>query len=439
MGTETMKGGSGESMDPLETLELERCCDLMGPPTPEEVERGLDGFLARIHPGKQQRRWGWRRWSLVGATAALSTLLVLQVPSVLRRLFRAPEVPPLAYRIEGGSELERGYLRESGEAGMRVLFNEGSRFDLTPGARGRIRTVNRDGAHLAVERGTAALRITPSNARRWLVDVGPFLVTVKGTAFTVSWDPVAEQFELHLHRGLVVVNGPTSAGEIALRAGQRLLVNLARSESVITEERQEPAAHPGGVVPGTLPSGDEAASTSNAEPAPPEWPPAPPPSRGAKPTDHRWREQLARGNWDRILDEVKRIGVNETLSKASSEDLVALANAARYHHQLDLARAALLAERKRFPTSLRALGALYLLGRVEESRETGTAQAIAWYDEYLTRAPAGPLVGEALGRKMILTEKLAGPTRARAVAEDYLRRFPKGNYAGSAREIVAAP
>jgi TolA-binding protein len=148
---------------------------------------------------------------------------------------------------------------------------------------------------------------------------------------------------------------------------------------------------------------------------------------------------LARGNWVRILDEVQRIGVNETLGRASSEDLFALANAARYHHRPDLARAALLAERRRFPASARARDALYLLGRVEESRTTGTAQAIAWYDEYLARAPTGPLVEEALGRKMILTEKLEGPTGARAVAVDYLRRFPKGNYAGSARELVAAP
>ena len=155
--------------------------------------------------------------------------------------------------------------------------------------------------------------------------------------------------------------------------------------------------------------------------------------------DHRWREQLARGHWGAILAEVRRIGVNETLNKASCEDLFALANAARYHHELDLARAALLAARRRFPTSPRAPAALYLLGRVEESREAGTGQAIAWYDEYLAHAPNGPLVGEALGRKMILTEKLAGPSRARAVAEDYLRRFPKGNYAGSARELMTAP
>jgi hypothetical protein len=430
-----MRGASDKPMDPLETLEIKRCCEILGPPTREELERGLNGFLAHVHPQSAHRPW--RLWTLVG-TAALTTLLAVQAPSLVRRFLRAPEAPSLAYRVEGGLELESGYLHESGPTGLNVLFNEGSRFELAPGARGRIRTVDQQGAHLAVERGTASLHIVPGGTRRWLVDVGPFLVTVKGTVFSVSWDPSGEQFELRLQRGHVVVRGPVSAGEIALRAGQKLLVNLARSESIISEERLEPVGQAGAVIPETSPARDQAAPAS-PEPAA-RWPSPATTSKAEKVAgDHGWREQLAHGRWDRILDEVKRLGINESLSKASSEDLFALANAARYHHQIDLARAALLAERRRFPGSPRALGALYLLGRVEESREAGTAQAIAWYDEYLAHAPAGPLVGEALGRKMILLEKLEGPTRARPIAEDYLRRFPKGNYAGSARELVATP
>ncbi len=432
-----MRGASGDPMDPLETLELKRCRDLMGPPSSEELERGLDGFLARVHPRKEQRTWRWRPMALAGAAATVAIVLAIQAPALVRMFTGASASPALAYRVEGGSELESGYLRESGQAGLNVFFNEGSRFDLAPGARGRIRAVDKQGAHLAVERGTADLQIVPDGTRRWLVDVGPFLVTVKGTAFAVSWDPSSEQFELNLRRGRVVVKGPVSAGEIALRAGQKLMVNLARSESVISEELQEPTGS-AGTVPGASPR-EEAAPGVEPEPAAPRWSPPTTPRPEKAIVDHHWREQLARGNWERILAEVRRIGVNETLSKASSEDLYALANAARYHHQLDLARAALLAQRRRFPASPRALGALYLLGRVEEAREAGTAQAIVWYDEYLAQAPNGPLVGEALGRKMILTEKLGGSARARAVAQDYLRRFPKGNYAGSARELVAAP
>jgi TolA-binding protein len=106
---------------------------------------------------------------------------------------------------------------------------------------------------------------------------------------------------------------------------------------------------------------------------------------------------------------------------------------------MDLARAALLAERRRFPGSPRALDATFLLGRVEESGERGTTRAIAWYDEYLSRAPTGAYAAEALGRKMTLTSESGGTEEARPIAEEYLRRFPKGSYAGSARALRRAP
>jgi len=422
--------------EPKDSPALSKATDLcrasLGPPTELDLDRGLDGFLARISPNKVRRR-RFVRWSLAGAAVALCTLVALQVASVYRKRWSAAEPPTLAYRIDGGSVLEGGYLRESGHAGMNVVFNEGSTLALAPGTRSRLRVVDRDGAHVAIERGRGSFQVAHKSNRRWLVDVGPFLVTVTGTVFTVSWDPVSEEFDLRLREGSVVVSGPVSAGEIALRAGQRLVANLAKVQTVITEETPE---HASGESPSAPPS--PAVTSPDERPSASGPSPAPVASTAAKlARDHQWSRKLARGQWDRILEDANRMGVEATLSEASSEDLFALANAARYRHRSDLARSALLAERRRFPGSPRALEAVYLLGRVEEARESGTAQAIAWYDDYLTRAPTGPLVGEALGRKMTLTEKLEGPSRARSLAEEYLRRFPKGNYAGSARELLA--
>ncbi|HVY36744.1 MAG TPA: hypothetical protein VHM31_02380, partial [Polyangia bacterium] len=153
---------------------------------------------------------------------------------------------------------------------------------------------------------------------------------------------------------------------------------------------------------------------------------------------------LASGRWDRILADVDRAGVDATLESAGSDELFVLADAARYRRRPDLARAALLAHRRRFPHGPRALDAVFLLGRVEELRDHGSAadaraQAIVWYDEYLTRAPAGPYAAEALGRKMILTNELGGPARARPIAREYLVRFPAGSYAGAARALERVP
>jgi TolA-binding protein len=381
------------------------------------------------------------RWSLLGAVALVSTLAVFEVVSPSRRGSSAHE-PSLAYKIEGGTVLEGGYLRESGHQGIKLSFSEGTRFELLPGTRGRLRSVDKEGARVAIENGTASFQVTHSMDRRWLVEAGPFLVTVKGTVFAVTWDQSAERFELKLQQGRVVVSGPVSGGDLTLRSGQRLVVSLAKSEVLITEAQPEEAL---GESPSSMPSAANAVASTPSTAGdkitePNRSTTATPSSSIAKgEVKRRWADDLASGNWDRILEDVDRNGVEATLSGASSEDLLALADAARYRRRADLARAALLEQRRRFPNSPRALDATFLLGRVEESRGSGMTRAIAWYDEYLSRAPTGAYAAEALGRKMTITKSSAGPVQARPIAEEYLRRFPKGSYAGSARALLRVP
>src|SRR5664279_3530 len=111
---------------PALTEATDLCRDSLGPPTPAELDQGLDSFLARISPHKTRPR-RFVRWSLAGVAVALCTLVALQVASVYRKRWSVGEPPTLAYRVDGGSVLEGGYLRESGHAGIDVVFNEGSR------------------------------------------------------------------------------------------------------------------------------------------------------------------------------------------------------------------------------------------------------------------------------------------------------------------------
>lgn len=144
---------------------------------------------------------------------------------------------------------------------------------------------------------------------------------------------------------------------------------------------------------------------------------------------------MARGDWDSILADVEQDGLEKTLRSATSRDLFALADAARYRRRTDWARAALMAQRERFPSSTRSVDAAFLLGRVEEATGSGRRQAVAWYDSYLSRAPNGSYAAEALGRKMILIKELEGALQARPIAEEYLRRFPNGSHAAAARAL----
>jgi len=411
--------------------------DAVEPHTRADLDEAYRALRKRFVAGQVRRR-ALVCVTVLGAAAAC-VALAFRIPAMRSRRAPAPEPAVAVARIEGGDLLEGGYLSQSGRAGVTVIFNEGSRFELTRGTRGRLRAVDADGARLSIEHGTAALRITPSREHRWSVEAGPFLVTVTGTVFTVSWDPASERFDLTLKAGHVVVSG--SGGAIALRAGQHLTVSVPTGKTVITSD---------------LPASDVSAGLDDPPPAVTVslGPPSPPRATGARrgasgpaaasPAaksggGRRWAAELARGSWDGILADVDREGIDATLANASSEDLFALADAARYRRRTDLARAALLAQRQRFPRDARALDAIFLLGRVEELRAQGAAQAITWYDDYLARAPAGAYAAEALGRKMILTHERNGRSAAQPIADEYLRRFPGGSYAGAARALQRTP
>ena len=416
--------------------------DAVDRPTAAELNLGLNSLFARLS-GRRSRPVRLVRWSLVGLLIAVGAWLGIQGASLLRERSRGG-VPALAYRIEGGSVLEGGYLRDSGKGGVRLFFNEGTKVVLMPGARGRLRPVDNEASRVVLDQGTASFDVARSKARRWLVEAGPFSVAVKGTLFTVSWAPLSERFELRLKHGSVVVSGPITSGDIELRAGQRLVVDLPKAETVITEEKPDedatsdaratPAEDQESAPPAASTAQSKAVSGSMKN----EAPALAASSVGSK-VEHKvpWVEQLANGHWDGILAEVGRAGLEATLERASSDDLFALADAARYRRRTDWARAALLAQRRRFPSASRSRDALFLLGRVEESSDR--ARALAWYDEYLKQAAAGPYAAEAWGRKLVLTNELQGRALARPIAEEYLRRFPKGSYAGSARALRSEP
>jgi hypothetical protein len=65
--------------------------------------------------------------------------------------------------------------------------------------------------------------------------------------------------------------------------------------------------------------------------------------------------------------------------------------------------------------------------------------ALVWYDRYLAEARGGTYASEALGRKMLVVQRLQGVAAARAIAMQYLERFPGGPHASSAKAIAGEP
>ncbi len=436
--------------DRTESRRLAALTDLLRrtvkPPSAASLTEGLNALRTRGALRGRKPRITWPRALL--AVAVLSSL-VLGVAAVwfLSRGSSLSERPVAVDKIEGGKLLDGGYLSEVGHAGIKLIFNEGSKFELAPGTRGRLRAVTSEGARLSIEHGTASFRITESHDHRWSVEAGPFVVKVRGTIFAVVWDPTLEELKVSLRRGRVAVSGPVVGDELLLQSGQTLTVSLPKRQSVIKEGLSETEDHSQAVAP-TTPANSAASTASaaaasdavaSAEHTVPNAPAASVSAAPATPSERSWKEAIATGQWDRILAVVDRDGVAKTLGTLSSEDLFALADAARYRRRTDLARAALLEQRRRFPGSPRSLDALFLLGRVEELGHGGKTAAIKRYDEYLAQAPGGTYAAEALGRRMILTKDVEGPASAGRIAEEYLRRFPGGSYAGAARALRQVP
>lgn len=455
------RGPNAEAAEAGAARAIARFADLarenVGRPRRAQVEEGLRQLSARLEAPRSRR-------PLVGGILTAVAVGVGAWLFLQQDLGRRTTVEPsMSYRVAGGVALEGGYLRETGSAPMTLAFSEGSHVTFHPGGRGRVRSVGPAGARLSLEHGTAEVTLSERTREAWQLDVGPFVVKAVSAAMTVSWDIAAERFELKLRRGHLEVSGPI-VGDLALEGGHRLRVDLGRGETLIDElardrptaeesndsARPRPLPHAAGVpgsrhqpkprlvavdAPATLapalspslsPPAPAAAALSSASPSP------------GPASSWWWAEALPKGKVDEILADAARRG-RAALEESPTDDLFALADAARYRRRLSLARDALMAARRRFPSSPRSLDAAYLLGRVEEAAAGGAAAALGWYDAYLRVAPAGTYASEALGRKMILVRDTQGPIPARELADLYLRRFPSGSYRGAAEALQRAP
>ena len=403
-------------------------------PTAEQVADFVSahvGASAPAHSGERefvQRLAGFRRNRrnrkrfAIGVTIA--TTLVLGGLVGFRHRGEAPAVPVLSYRVDNQEPPSSGYILVPQTAESLLAFSDGSKVRMAPRARGRVVEVNSRGARFALDDGKVSVDVVQRPRAQWIFEAGPFRVNVHGTSFTVVWNPLEAIFEVRLISGAISVVSPVAGPEIQMHAGQSLKVSLRDREIDRWGRRARARARPRPTAlshphrfepPRTVPAGP--AETTR-------W-------------SHRgWLAALSENKAADIVADADRRGLTAVLERADSEDLWALANAARYASRYPLARQALSAHRRRFPSSERSREAAFLLGRLHEGDAGGPAEALGWYDRYLAEADGGVGVSDALGRKMTLLERWNRHTEALTAARDYLRRFPRGTYANAARALV---
>jgi TolA-binding protein len=286
---------------------------------------------------------------------------------------------------------------------------------------------------LAVDEGRLRAEVVHSLGSEWRFDLGPYSVNVTGTRFEVAWYPQQDQFDLKLEHGSVTVQAPVANAPIPLRAGQWLTIrsrsnevtirNLTTSSGSVPVLKSTPEPETSAVAPLQSPSAAcPGTSLTELQPHKPE-------------TRLSWINELRLGHLEPIIADARQRGLESSFDSVSSEELSALADAARYTRRNDIARSALSAQRRRFPGSRAATDAAFLLGKLDEA-ERNAARALDQFNIYLQEAPSGRYAGEALGRKMAIVQKSAGSAAAKPIASQYLAKYPSGTYAEAARAIV---
>ena len=392
-------------------------------------DRQSDAILRAIRSRMSARRRGHGlRWPV------LATGVVVLCGALAAVLFVHGHggSEPMSFRVEGADLRAGGYVEASSSSRAVLRFSDGSEVALTEGARAHVRAVDEHGARVTLDEGQAHAYVVHAPGAHWSFDVGPYVVSVTGTALGISWLAVEHRLDVRLENGSVTVSGPVFDTPVALRAGQWLTVrerdvlirDLVSSDSVSRTVPQN-------VEPQAMAEASSEASAPRRVGRPSAQPPAPT-------VNHHWAADLADGKFGAIVDEATHIGLEATFSGSSSDDLAALADAARYTRHHDIARGAFLSQRRRFPTTERARVAAFSLGRLAET-EQDVRVALSWFETYLMEAPEGTYASEALGRKMLLVEQLDGNDAARPLAEAYVRRFPNGTYAQTAHALTLGP
>ncbi len=295
-------------------------------------------------------------------------------------------------------------------------FGDGSSLRLERDSAARVQFVMATGGLVHLDRGSVRLKVHHRDGSTWRVAAGPYEVEAIGTEFVVEWAAAGRKpLRVSVSEGTVAVRGPAFKGTRFVSAHQSVEVN---GDGVSGEEAAGSPAAPVEI----LAQETEATTTGSR---------APGNARVPGSSDRTWRVLEADGKYADAVKAAERGGLSNLYQTGGSDDLLALARAARFASRTDIAREALMACRARFAGSQQAAMAAFLLGRAASG-----AQAAEWFSAYLKEQPNGALAREALGRLVEAYEAAGNHVSGRASAERYLKTYPGGPHAALARQAL---
>lgn len=311
---------------------------------------------------------------------------------------------------------------------MRLSFNDGSEVEFDALARGRIIEASGEKVRIDLKAGKLLASIRKAKGVSWNFSAGTYLVTVKGTVFSLEWDDRAGALDLHVIEGTVLVtgNGIGQSG-IEVSAGSRLRADgktcavssgTGQGKKISGTGFSAAPSFPEKTV--DVDSAGEAITEEGASPLSPA----------------AWKHLVEQEKFSEAMALVRKEGLDKVIADLALQDLWQLADAARYARDGDAARTILLAVRERFGKSQKARIAAFLLGCVAAEIDKKPSEAVAWFKVYLREDPEGALSEEALGRLVDALAKAGRMKDAASAAKKYIEKYPNGFYAEMARTTI---
>jgi transmembrane sensor len=413
----------------------------------ERLAREQDVLLARPLPpdqatlrpvvrAKRPRRAAW----IAGGIAAAFVAAVAVVLLVAR-------ARPLGVTVGGEVVAGGEWISAPPDAPLPIRFSEGTEIRLAPEARARVAEVTHNGAHLLLESGTAHVSVTPNRGGQWTFTAGPFQVDVKGTQFEIAWSPREQVFTLELVEGSVFISGCALGQGHPLFAGETLSASCLAHEFHIDSASSRGAklappvpaatqpAPPPALSPSALPGLDPDESATRATPG------APPREPGGRAGDEpeTWQTLGRASRFKEAFARVHERGFDSVLASADRDDLLLLGDVARLSGDSGSALLAYRRVRSRAPGTEAAANAVFAMGRIYFDQRGAYADAAQCFATYRRERSNGPLARDATGRQMEALARAGDAAAAARVAEEYLRKYPKGPHAAFARTLHPEP
>ncbi|HEY3446347.1 MAG TPA: hypothetical protein VGK67_08270 [Myxococcales bacterium] len=408
-----------------------------------DVARAQDAQVERTDALEQARevvlresaapRPAWSRRLLFAgtglATAAAAFLLVVFWPRSIE--LKVGEGP--------GAKVSGDFVAAGPQAPLPLRFSDGSAVDLEPGASARILHRDRRGVTLLLEGGRMAASVIHHPDTDWKMRAGPFEVRVTGTKFDLEWNVARGSLTLIGLQGSVVVVGCEPGLQIVLVTGQSLQASCQDGKLILgSQSYVVPPPPPMPPIPAPLPEiaplvGANLPPVPSVRPQASAVPGAAPLPRPAS----AWLRLSKDARYSEAWEAAMGQGLDSICASASAEELVELADTARYAANYTGAKRVFLATRQRFPGTPQASVAAFNLGRLAFDALDDAPEAVRWFETAYQEQPKGPLAQESLGRLMESRQKSADEWGAWETATKYLKQFPDGPHAASARELVS--